>query len=276
MKRTDSITDLIGALVKAQAEMPNAFMDAEGMDGNRTYPYATLASVIEAIRKPFANNGLCFWQCVSMTPEKAVCVETTIAHVSGQTISEQLIRTPDRRDNVKGLGSEISYLKRYAVMAMAGCAAAVDDDEIEAGGRKGSAKRVSTDKAPAPPMPTRRAAKEMVKAAEGEPRPEPTTFPDTSDPSDIVTLTDRHGNTATYSMSGEPTSIAAAIQTDLVDCAADSAGELERAWERHYRVWKRLDAEARNRLEALKDRLKARHDSTPPPARREPNGGAQV
>ena len=168
MKRSDSITDLIGALVKAQAEMPNAFMDAEGMDGHRKYPYATLASVIEAIRPPFAANGLCFWQGVSMTAEKAVCVETTIAHVSGQLISEQLIRKPDRTDNVKGLGSEISYLKRYALMALAGCAAAEDDDEGEPRPAKGAPRRVAKDKAPPPPMPPQRPMVVAIEKWDGE------------------------------------------------------------------------------------------------------------
>ena len=276
--------DLIGALVKFHAAAPKLVRDAEGMDGNRKYRYATLANAIDVIDAKFPELGLGHLQSVGTSDDGKIVVETFIAHESGQSISSVLAYQPDRTD-IKGIGSAITYLRRYSLVALAGLAPDDDDDgDAAMPSSRNAPRRIGNGGAPKPPMPNRRAAKEMVKAAEGEPEPTPTVSPD------IVGLKDRHGNTANYSMLGEPTSIAAAIQTDLVDCGAESVDELERAWKRHYRIWKRLDAEPRNKLEALKDRLKAKHDSAPapPPAggydmpdipdylRREPTGGAQT
>ena len=225
MRRSDDLKELIAAMVKAQAQMPNATRDKQGMDGNRTYPYATLASVIDTMREPFTSNGLCHWQCVRLTESGEVSVETFIAHVSGQMYSEVLARKPDRRDNVKGLGSEISYLKRYALMAMAGIAAEEDDEGIERG--QNAPRRAEAGNKP--PMPTRRAAKEAVKANAA---PEPTTID--AEPETEVPFEDHEGeNQCAYMLPGEAKSLQAAIDQDMSAASEKGADAVNAAWELH-------------------------------------------
>ncbi len=100
----------------------------------------------DACRQPLADNGLAVIQAVR-TPEgsKAVEIETTILHESGQYVAETL-RMPivdSRGVTAQAVGSAITYGRRYGLMAMVGIAPsddipdAGDDDGNAASGRDG-------------------------------------------------------------------------------------------------------------------------------------------
>jgi hypothetical protein len=89
------------------------------------YKYADLATVLEAVRKPLADNGLSLVQLF----EGEVLV-TRLLHVSGQSIDSAipLMRLEARGINaLQALGSSISYLRRYSVLALLSLASEDDD-----------------------------------------------------------------------------------------------------------------------------------------------------
>lgn len=123
---SESINELAAALAKAQGAMQPAKMDAVNpFLKNR---YADLGAVIQASRKPLAENGLSISQLPSVGDGK-VSVTTILMHSSGQWIESEITLPID---NSKGLslaqsmGVVITYLRRYSLASVLGIYA--DDD----------------------------------------------------------------------------------------------------------------------------------------------------
>lgn len=127
MSQSTDLGKLAEALSKAQGAMRHATKDRQNPFFKSSY--ATLASVIEAIREPFAANGLAFSQLLASSPDGVLfTVSTVIMHSSGQWLSSDITAKPVKADP-QGIGSLISYLKRYGLQAMVGVTAAEDDDD---------------------------------------------------------------------------------------------------------------------------------------------------
>ena len=128
MNKSESIAELAAALAKAQGAMSPAKMDSTNPFLKNKY--ADLGSVIQAARKPLADNGLSFTQSPAVT-DGAVTVTTLLMHASGQWI-ESAITLP--LDGGKGLslaqsmGAIITYLRRYSLSAILGIYADEDND----------------------------------------------------------------------------------------------------------------------------------------------------
>ena len=127
MNRSESIKELALALSKAQAEISPAEKDAE--NPHFRSHYATLTSTIEACR-PMTKQGLSFVQAVISNGE-GLALETMLMHQSGEWICSVTPLLLDKQ-NMQGLGSAISYAKRYALAAMIGVSSDKDDDGEEA------------------------------------------------------------------------------------------------------------------------------------------------
>jgi len=130
MRQSDQIIELFSALSMAQGEIHGAKKDTENTFFKSKY--ANLASVQDVIREPLSKNGLAIIQLPRII-EGGVEVETILAHKSGQFISETL-SCPLMKKDAQAIGLAITYLRRYAVMAMCGVAAE-DDDGNSASGR---------------------------------------------------------------------------------------------------------------------------------------------
>jgi hypothetical protein len=91
--------------------------------------YADLASIWDACRAPLANAGLSIVQLVSSDPTHAI-VETILAHSSGEWVSSTLA-VPLTKADAQGLGSAITYGRRYALAAIVGVCPADDDGEAD-------------------------------------------------------------------------------------------------------------------------------------------------
>lgn len=131
MEKSETINELASALAKAQGEMKPALM-------NRINPffknkYADLQSVWDAIRSCFSKNGLSITQTVH-TDEKGSYLLTGLLHSSGQWILSSIKLNPVKQDP-QGLGSAISYARRYALSAIAGVCSDEDDDANAASGK---------------------------------------------------------------------------------------------------------------------------------------------
>lgn len=123
MRQSETLTELFAALSLAQGEIIGAPKDSTNPHFSRKY--ADLGSVVSVIREPFAKNGLGYIQLVTVK-EKTVSVETMITHKTGQFIAETL-DLPLLQNNPQGIGSAITYGRRYSLMSMAGVAPEEDD-----------------------------------------------------------------------------------------------------------------------------------------------------
>lgn len=123
MMRSESIAAIAPALIKAQASIGAAKKDTPNPFFKSTY--ADLATVIEAVKEPLNSNGIAFLQAVT-TNEQGVCVETVLLHSSGEWVSEMLT-VPVAKHDAQGVGSAISYGKRYGLQSLTGVPS-VDDD----------------------------------------------------------------------------------------------------------------------------------------------------
>jgi len=126
MTRSDSIAGLAAALSKAQATMTSAKKDSTNPHFKSRY--ADLASIWDACRESLTKNGLAVVQLPGKD-ETGYYVETVLTHASGEFIAEKLHIVPTK-DDPQGLGSAITYARRYGLAAVAGIAP--DDDDGEA------------------------------------------------------------------------------------------------------------------------------------------------
>ena len=200
-KSSPTIGKLAAALAKAQAAIKPAAKDSKNPFFNSSY--ADLASVWDAIREPLSANGLSVMQTPLPTDGKKIKLRTILAHESGEYVASTLVMCPGRwesgRDangnkaNVliddptpQGVGSCLTYARRYALAAIVGVCSD-DDDGNAANGRSGKpAEPPSEIKPPSrapkvtpPPAPA---------AAAADPAAPPAEAPATRKPADTAEL----------------------------------------------------------------------------------------
>lgn len=134
----EDLNELSKAYVKAFAEFPNAVKDATNPHlGN---DYATLESVLAAVKPVLSKYDLAIYQApagMQMVGDTLVAsVVTVLTHGSGQSLNvvTQMPVAPQydkksgaSRVTAQGVGSAISYARRYALNAICGITQ-VDDD----------------------------------------------------------------------------------------------------------------------------------------------------
>lgn len=95
------------------------------------YNYADLVDVLDAMKEPFAQNGLSIIQMpyVDRSNPQGTCIGivTRIMHASGQWI-EGSLAMPVTDAKPQSIGSAITYGRRYMLAPLAGIAADEDDD----------------------------------------------------------------------------------------------------------------------------------------------------
>jgi hypothetical protein len=125
MNKSESIAALAAALAKAQGQIKVALKDS----ANPFYKsrYADLTSVWAACREPLSTNGLSVVQIPFDTGNESVGLETILLHESGEFITGQ-VSAPLMKLDPQGVGSALTYLRRYGLSAMVGIVADDDDD----------------------------------------------------------------------------------------------------------------------------------------------------
>lgn len=127
-----TIGKLAEALAKAQGSMTTAKKDSDNpFFGSR---YADLAACWEVCREPLARNGLAIIQTTTPTTDGTVRVVSTLAHTSGEWIRGELAVKPVKADP-QGIGSALTYARRYGLCSLVGIVADEDDDGEAAQGR---------------------------------------------------------------------------------------------------------------------------------------------
>jgi len=126
MDKSETIIELAKALAKAQAQIKPAVKDSE--NPHFRSKYADLSSVWDACRKPLTDNGLSVVQMpVDAPTPDSVALTTLLLHTSGEYISST-VSAPLTKKDAQGIGSALTYLRRYALSAIIGVVADDDDD----------------------------------------------------------------------------------------------------------------------------------------------------
>src|SRR5574340_1178249 len=125
MDRSEQIEEVSAALVGACGELHNVAKDAENPYFSSRY--ASLPAILDAVRPVLAKHGLSVIQLPRNHPESsAVGVETILLHASGQYLSQTILVRP-AKDDPQGVGSAITYCRRYALAAALGIGQEDDD-----------------------------------------------------------------------------------------------------------------------------------------------------
>lgn len=119
------MSDAIKALAKAQTEMGKAIKNAK--NPHLKSNYADLGSVMEACFDALHANGFAIMQPCG-ADERGQYVETVLAHASGVTFTSRVHLVVGKND-MQGIGSAITYARRYGLLGMAGLAPEDDDGE---------------------------------------------------------------------------------------------------------------------------------------------------
>ncbi len=127
MQKSESIAAIAAALVKAQTQMSGA--RAAQTNPHFKSKYAGLEEVVEAVKKPFADNGIAFSQH-PFSDEAGTGVTTILMHTSGEWLQSDYV-LPMVKVTPQGAGSSLTYARRYALAAVAGLQQK-DDDANEA------------------------------------------------------------------------------------------------------------------------------------------------
>lgn len=112
------------ALSKAQAKIMGASKDGNNPHFNSSF--ATLASVMDAIREPLSENELSLIQPTCLVGEN-LYIKTIIMHSSGESLEGIYPVICKDWNNPQAVGSGMSYSRRYSVTAML-CIPQLDDD----------------------------------------------------------------------------------------------------------------------------------------------------
>lgn len=124
MPQSDSIGNLAKAIAAAQAELSPVKKECKNPFYNSRY--ADLAAVWEAL-KPFHKHGIAITQLPFDAGEGMVGIATQLTHESGEWISGSLA-LPVSKDDAQGVGSAITYCRRYSLGCMTGVVTEEDDD----------------------------------------------------------------------------------------------------------------------------------------------------
>ena len=130
MNRSESITKIAAALVKAQSIMGNAIKDAKNPFFKSSY--ANLNAVREAVLPAMNANGISVLQPTVHVDGKSF-VETILLHESGEFISSLTEVIVNKANDAQQQGSGISYARRYGLQSLANIGADDDDGESAVG-----------------------------------------------------------------------------------------------------------------------------------------------
>jgi len=157
MEKSEAIGKLTLALSKVQAQLKPAKENSKNPFFKSSY--ADLGSVWDSVRDLLADNEL----AVIQMPTDVGGLTTILSHSSGEYISSTMY-IPSKED-AHGVGSAISYARRYALASIIGVVTGDDDGNGAIKGTPITSKK-STSKPKAKPKLTEAQYKSMMKAIE--------------------------------------------------------------------------------------------------------------
>jgi len=126
----EKLTEFLECLSKAQIEMMPAKKDKTAKGGAYNFNYADYKAVVDATRKHLYNNNLVVTDRTDYFDDKIV-LTTTLFHTNGEFLESSMPLYVNQND-MRAVGSAISYAKRYMYCALIGVLSANEDDDAQA------------------------------------------------------------------------------------------------------------------------------------------------
>jgi len=141
VQQSENIAHLATALSLAQGEIENAVKNAKNPHFKNNY--ADLAEIINTVRPTLTKYGLAVIQLPGFDAETGVVTVTTVlTHKSGEWISGEA-GAPAPKKDPQGIGSAVTYLRRYSLSAV--LLLAQEDDDGDAASRRETRKQQEHD-----------------------------------------------------------------------------------------------------------------------------------
>lgn len=165
--------ELAKALIAVQRDMAPATKDATNPFCKNKY--ATLNSVMEACRPALLKHGIWLTQLPLPAPDEFaqghIALLTKLTHADTGQWQSSLAVVPLPKSDPQGMGSAITYARRYALTAMLGMVTEDDDGEAARIDHKLSKNSSKTD-APARRPPAVRQAQESLRRESAQAKPQ--------------------------------------------------------------------------------------------------------
>jgi len=126
----------VAAMNQFKANPPTLFKNKTVAFGDTKYDHATLHHVVNVITEALSKYGLSHRWTTEQLEGGQIRVTCVITHIQGHSESTSLQAGADmsgKKNNIQALGSTVTYLQRYTLLAATGMAAKdMDDDGISA------------------------------------------------------------------------------------------------------------------------------------------------
>lgn len=123
---------LFEALAKAQAEFESVTATSRVTFKNVDFKFAPLSDILAAVRPALNKYGLTLTQQTKHIPfgnANGVKVVTTLLHESGVSYDIESVPVFYNVNDIKNLGAQVTYLRRYEVKTLLGIEA--DSEELD-------------------------------------------------------------------------------------------------------------------------------------------------
>lgn len=136
MHKSDEIKEVVKALIITQKSIEKIVKNKIAKGTKFDFAYADLSAVLEVVKPPLNENNIALVQAVNHNGESdaIAVIETQLFHESGQWIGSETPVYCASKDNPQAIGSAISYMKRYSILALLGLA--TEDDDGKTGKKK--------------------------------------------------------------------------------------------------------------------------------------------
>lgn len=121
-----STPTLDAAVALVQASAPQLSRNARGQIGSRGYGYATLDAIVDVVLPLLVEHGL-VWKALPTTLDGQPALRYRMTHISSGEFDEDVMPLLCERTS-QGLGSAITYARRYSLCAYLNLTVDPDDD----------------------------------------------------------------------------------------------------------------------------------------------------
>ncbi|MGF3113728.1 ERF family protein [Facklamia sp. P9177] len=130
MRFSESTKNIFKALSEFKKEFKQPLKDADNPFFKSKY--VPLENVVQSIDNVAHNHGLAYVQSTITNEQGQAGVTTIITHSSGEFIEFDPLYLKADKPTAQGMGSAITYARRYSLSSAFGIASDVDDDGNEA------------------------------------------------------------------------------------------------------------------------------------------------
>lgn len=167
---------LADALLAFAAEAPKLTRNADGQIHNRTYRYATLDAVLDDVAPLLVKHELVFTAKPAIAEDGSPAALYRMTHVPSGESDEWTGPLPCVEPGPQNLGSAITYMRRYTLVAYLNLAPGDDDDGLAASTGRPPVDRYGEippidDRAHDPAPPSTAAVQPVAAAAKPSERP---------------------------------------------------------------------------------------------------------